>query len=293
MVNSIGVVIPCKDRADLLVRALSSILNQTLKPDEIIVIDDGSKLPLSADAGVRSLDLSHVVFHRNERAQGANAARNLGVRLSNTQFVAFQDSDDEWHPDKLSRQSRLHFAQPDPAHTVSFTHFTRHLLTGGRYEVPLEGVDRDNISTSLLRGNFISTQTVLASRALLLENPFDETLARFQDWDLWLSLSNRATFLEVESTLVNVYETETSISRNDAIREASLAQVLEKHRELFRYDPDAYAHFSRTIAKGYLLAGRPARSVQWLVAMIRWDLKGTRSSLRLRTPRIRDNMTPF
>lgn len=99
---TVSVVIPTYNRAALLGRSIRSVLGQSYKDFELIVIDDGSTDETShvvadfADPRIRYLPLPHNT--------GAGAARNAGVRVARGKFLAFQDSDDEWLPSKLAKQ---------------------------------------------------------------------------------------------------------------------------------------------------------------------------------------------
>ena len=97
----VSVVIPVYNRMDTIERSINSVLNQTYKNIEIIVIDDGSiddTLKI-----IEHLSISDIKVLKQNHG-GANAARNLGISAAKGEFIAFQDSDDEWLPDKLEKQ---------------------------------------------------------------------------------------------------------------------------------------------------------------------------------------------
>ncbi len=97
---SVSVVVPVYNGRQFIRRALRSAVEQTLRPMEIIVIDDGS-----TDETRKELE-SYAVRYQRQEHQGAGAARNLGVSLARGEWVAFLDADDVWHPDKLEIQWR-------------------------------------------------------------------------------------------------------------------------------------------------------------------------------------------
>src|SRR5262245_21923057 len=104
----VSVIVPTRDRPTLLARALASIDAQTFCAGEIIVVDDGSQNPPhEVIAGFPSVRL--IVLPRRG---GAAAARNVGIRASRGEFVAFLDDDDAWLPSKLERQVELLAASP-------------------------------------------------------------------------------------------------------------------------------------------------------------------------------------
>jgi glycosyltransferase involved in cell wall biosynthesis len=99
----VSVVIPTKDRNIEVRRAINSALRQTVREIEVIVVDDGSAEPARAVLSAGLTD-SRLTYHRNESPTGPSAARNVGTALARGAFVAYLDSDDEWHPTKLEQQ---------------------------------------------------------------------------------------------------------------------------------------------------------------------------------------------
>jgi glycosyltransferase involved in cell wall biosynthesis len=113
----VSVVIPTYNRADWLPQTLASVLDQTLKPMEVIVVDDGSTDGTAALA--RSFPPS-VKYFRIENS-GVCRARNVGLGQATAPWIAFCDSDDLWRPDKLAAQARL--VQEVPGLEYAFTNF--------------------------------------------------------------------------------------------------------------------------------------------------------------------------
>ena len=113
----VSVVIPTYNRAGWLPRTLASILEQTLEPMEVIVVDDGSTD--GTEALARSFPPT-VRYSRIENS-GVCRARNVGVSLARGSWLAFCDSDDLWHPRKLEAQARL--LQSAPGLEFAFTNF--------------------------------------------------------------------------------------------------------------------------------------------------------------------------
>src|SRR6185295_4577577 len=118
----VSVVIPTYNRADFLVSTVTSVLDQTLKPAEVIVVDDGSTD--ETERVVRSFP-PPVKYVRIENS-GVCRARNVGTELATAPWVAYCDSDDLWHPHKLAAQASLLEAAPDVEH--GFTNFS--VVTG-------------------------------------------------------------------------------------------------------------------------------------------------------------------
>jgi len=96
---TLAAVIPSYNRATLLKRAIESVLAQRRRPDEIVVVDDGSTDDTPDVVAEYEPDINFV----RKKNEGVSSARNEGVRAAGTEFVAFLDSDDLWYPDHLAR----------------------------------------------------------------------------------------------------------------------------------------------------------------------------------------------
>lgn len=246
----VSVVIPTRDRPDLVVRAVGSALAQTLEELEVIVVIDG--LHRATETALASIDDSRLTIVCNEIPVGGSEARNVGIRKSRAQFIALLDDDDEWAPDKLSRQlaqarksgkrfpvvtCRLIARRPEGDEMWP----ARALRTDepmGEYLLCREG--------SIRQGEgFIQTSTILAPRALMLEVPFTTNLARHQDWD-WLiraSVHPQVQFLWVWEALV-IYHIDTY--RKSVSASTSLAPSLNWVNENRLITPKARAYFYAT-----------------------------------------------
>ena len=99
---TVSVIVPTYNRADSLPRTIDSVLAQTHHDLELVVVDDASTD--DTKAVVERYDDDRVTYLAHAANRGGSAARNTGLRASDGQYVAFLDSDDEWHPEKLERQ---------------------------------------------------------------------------------------------------------------------------------------------------------------------------------------------
>jgi len=96
----VSVIVPTFNRQVLLDRALRSVVAQTLQPQEIIVVDDGSTDDTQAMLHTK---YPHINYYFVDN-QGVSAARNKGISVASSPWIAFLDSDDEWLPEKLHKQ---------------------------------------------------------------------------------------------------------------------------------------------------------------------------------------------
>ena len=182
---SISVVIPAYNASRFLAETLESVLGQTLPPDEILVIDDGSTDDTAAIA--ESFPPPVRVFRRPNSRQGAS--RNFGVQQATSEWIAFVDADDLWRPNKLQRQMEELSKQPEA--DVCYTGLLRFTDAQGSrtFGTPLPAYPPEQVRRRLFRGPFFLPSSVLIRRSRFLAmGGFATTFKITEDWDLWLRL---------------------------------------------------------------------------------------------------------
>jgi len=250
-VVDISVIIPTFDRARLLVRAIRSVLGQSRPVLEVIVVDDGSTD--GTEAAVAALGEDRVRYVRQER-RGANAARNLGATLAGGDWLAFQDSDDYWAPDKIERQAEALDGAEAPCDAgfcgvLEFSGENAGYFPKGLPPDPTIFAGERHIVDLVLRRNLISTQTLLIRKGTFAAlGGFDARLPRFQDWDLAVKLLSSARVLYLPEPLVIAGKGADSITRNYRAGLIARRQIWQNHRQLFRRHPAAAFHFRRDLA---------------------------------------------
>ncbi len=157
------VVIPTRDRRELLMRAIRSVLQQTISGVEIIVVDDGSE----SDLGLTEAGLSgRLVVVRNPVAMGAQQSRLIGARMAHGKFVALLDSDDWWSKDKLEKQLAVATANRGAFVSCRVTVSKGSLRKDAPWR-PLNKGERVEDFLYVRRG-MLQTSTVLAERKTMI-----------------------------------------------------------------------------------------------------------------------------
>ena len=197
----VSVVIPTRDRADVVGRAIHSVLDQTWPDLELIVVDDGSTD--GTETVVAGFADRRIRLIRGGKA-GAGAARNEGIRRARGDWIAFLDSDDEWAPTKLARQIARLRADETRGTVVYCQVELDDTLTRRRFTIRLAAYEGDTFSHLLAGWSPPTTSIFLVSRAALVAvGGFDPTLPCGEDYDLWLRLALRGhRFLAVDQPLV-------------------------------------------------------------------------------------------
>ncbi len=198
---SVSVIIPTYNRQALTLRAVRSVLAQSYRDFELIVIDDGSIDDLSPVCDlVRSN--GHQFFRTENR--GVAAARNKALSLTHGNWVALLDSDDHWLPEKLETQVRFH--QKNPACQVSQCeedwYRSGKRVTREQRHAPAAG-DAFARSCQLC---CVSSSSVMLRRTIFTEcGGYDERLPACEDYDLWLRVTSRYEVGLVPEKLVEKY----------------------------------------------------------------------------------------
>lgn len=238
--HKISVVIPCYNRAGLIANSVASAMAQTHPPHEIIVVDDGS-VDGSADVAAKLPGPVCVIRQPNG---GPASARNNGIAQATGDWVAFLDSDDTWHPDKLRLQLAAAERFPDVGlvfcdtlvQTATKVTMPSRFALGGIYghEKQRDGdqiyLDRSHFTTMLVDSRVI-TSAVMARRTHDLH--FPAHIWGAEDWALWLKLITKYPFAAIDRVLVTMYQQGDNISSRTARLTRNNVKVLED----FSVDP--------------------------------------------------------
>jgi len=181
---NVTVILPTWNRAEWLEKSIESVLTQTFCDFELIVVDDAST-DSSAEILERYSDkIRTILFPKN---LGVSVARNAAILSSDSEWVAFLDSDDHWHPEKLQKQIEQTKIRPDCP-----IHFTDEIWirNGVRVNPKRKHQKREGwIFQPSLVLCLMAPSTVLLQRELLeVHGLFDERLPICEDYDLWLRL---------------------------------------------------------------------------------------------------------
>ncbi|TPE63346.1 glycosyltransferase [Sandaracinobacter neustonicus] len=267
-----SVVIPAYNREATIETAVRSVLSQTRPPLEVIVVDDGSADATAAR--VEAIADPRVRLIRQPNG-GISAARNSGIRESRGNWIAFQDSDDEWLPRKLERQlATLAAATDDPVAVycgLLITGTADDPATGrtGRQRIayhpdPAVTHVSGHILPTLMATNPISTQTLLARRQTLIDiGMFDTSLKSLVDWDIAIRLAEQGSIAFTDEPLVIQRFTPNSITRDRAKRVDSWIALLNKHSARFEQHPKAHLFHLHRIAGNLRHMGEHKRAAPW------------------------------
>jgi glycosyltransferase involved in cell wall biosynthesis len=269
----VSVVIPTYNRRHYIVEAVESVLAQTYRPLEIIVVDDGST---DGTEGELQRFKKEVKYFRQENA-GPSAARNRGIRAATGEYVALLDSDDLWAPTKLEKQVSL--MERSPQVGVVFCEIARLEVDTGETQVRRCPPDlRGDIRRRLLRRNCVigSDSAVLVRRACFDQmGVFDESLQQAEDWDLWIRISRHFRFDFVPEPLVTIRVHGSNLHKQVRVMHEHQIEVV---RRAFEQDPidggnyllkrRSFAYIHSDAGDEYLAAGHYGLALRHLLRTV-------------------------
>lgn len=246
----ISIIIPTYNRADLVGRSIQSVLGQTFSDFEIIVVDDGSDDNTEAVIkGLQEQD-KRIKYSRHSRNQGGAAARNTGIKAARGQYVAFQDSDDTWEPEKLEKQIQIFAHAPEEVGIVYTDMWRRR--AGKRKYIPSPDIRSEEsiiYQQALIRVLGIGIGTAMIKRTCFDRvGMFDESLRRFIDLELFIRLSEYYCFRHIKEPLINYYYDGKRISGNDEALIEANELILKKHAHHISGDKKSLAKFQYRMA---------------------------------------------
>lgn len=203
MVNNskVSVVIPLYNGRKVICRALDSVLSQTCSVDEVIIVNDGS-----TDDSVNVIneyikiknDIPHVNIINKENG-GVSTARNIGIKLSKNEYVAFLDCDDEWVNNKIELQ--LKEIKKENVVLVGGNHFDTKIK-----RISLRKLSQDINEVylfDLLFKNYFQTSTVMVKKSIALKfGAFDESQTHAEEGQFYYNMSSSGKLIHINRHLV-------------------------------------------------------------------------------------------
>ena len=254
----VSVVIPCYNRAAVLEKSVRSVLEQSYSALELILVDDGSTDQTRQVIEEIKDPRLRYVYQQNA---GACAARNHGAALAKGKYIAFHDSDDVWHPDKLEKQMQvMQEKHPD----VVVCKMKRFDADGSIVLYPKRIGEGFVSAQDDLFG--IGTQTILARREVLEAEPFFSEMPRYQDLEWIYRVLQQFTLYCMAEPMVDYYIGADSISRGIDKMYAAFVLLRNRYPALRTSFPALSLHISRDLLAGgkEMLRKNPGESGKYL-----------------------------
>ena len=244
--EKISVIIPTYNRANLISNSIKSVLNQTYKNLEVIVVDDGSTD--NTKEIIDKFEDERIKYIKLRENRGGSNARNIGIQNAKGKFISFQDSDDIYYPDKLETQfknliyknSNLDFCKIKVIFNDSYNCF----YPNSRQE---DSISHGNIFNELIsKGNFISTQAMLIKKKFIIKYLFDPFLPRLQDFDLILRMIPKVKISYTKKVLVELHIQNDSVTLSQKKLKKAVDILLKKKFNFNRNQKKLFLNYINT-----------------------------------------------
>jgi glycosyltransferase involved in cell wall biosynthesis len=225
----ISVIVPTYNRADLISETIESILNQTYKNFELIIVDDGSTD--NTEEVIRKFKDSRIKYIKTDNWGGPARPRNIGIKKAKGEYIAFCDDDDIWLPEKLEKQIRVFQISNETA--MLYTRFktiegdvisNKIFPENGKYK-------SGNIFKSIYLRNLIACSGVIVKRSVLdqvgLFNT-DPNLIAIEDADLWLRISLKYIIKCTDDLPLLIYRIQSQSISQGFIQRTKRSIILRK-----------------------------------------------------------------
>ncbi|MGF1669603.1 MAG: glycosyltransferase [Balneolaceae bacterium] len=239
----VSVIIPTHNRSDLLKRAVNSVLEQTWRKFEIVIVDDASDD--DTQQVLQELSKAHPVnVIRNKTSKGASVSRNIAISNAKGEFIAGLDDDDFWRPERIER------LMEGFDEGISAVCSNDRMVFGEKEIVwkkkPLITLD------DLLYYNQVGNQVLTRKEYLLDVGGYDESLPSAQDYDLWIRLVKQFGPVKTVPHTLQVIHMENTRDRisNSEDQIEGYYQCFEKHRHLMDQSHIRYQLYRLRMVKG-------------------------------------------
>lgn len=231
-----------KRPVNILMRAVMSVINQTYKDIELIVVNDcPEEKELEKEIRqellkIENFKINYIVHKKN---LGACQARNTGINISKGEFLAFLDDDDEWLENKLEVQL-AYFSNPK----VGLVYCDNYIISKNSKVLHKNTPSKkfNSITKELLLSNFIGGTSfpLLRKEAVISVGGFDINLKSSQDVDMWIRISQSYECIYCEKPLLNYYISDVSISKNLDKKISGYKYLIDKYKSYYLEDKTLY-----------------------------------------------------
>lgn len=238
----VTVIIPTHNRAEFLRGAITSVLDQTFQDFDIIVVDDASTD--STGDVVKSFGNGKIKYLRHDINRGGSAARNTGIVNSKGEFVAFLDDDDEWLPEKLTRQVSLFDTTGTNVGAV-YTGCVAVNRANGKILGQKCCTKKGDLSRELFTTNYLGSASAVVVRKKCFETVggFDERLPSFQDYDMWIRIARVFHIDYINEPLFRYYVHGIKIWKNPGTLHSGLNIMLDKYGDSHAFRRHCASYF--------------------------------------------------
>jgi len=272
----VSVIIPTYNRSPIVGRAIRSVLNQTYKNLELIIVNDASED--ETEKVVKNIKDERIIYLSHEKNKGGGAARNTGLKVASGKYVALLDDDDEWLLEKVEKQIKKFQTLSNANVGLIYSGFYYVSGKNGKFIMEIQPVLRGKVYISLLEACILGSPTPLIEKTCFQKAGFyDEKLPSCQDWDMWIRISKYYEFDFVPDVLAKTYIHGKQISVNLDAKIWARERILQKHFEELQRCPNILAAHLEKLGILYCLANNSDKGKMYFGKAIKADPKRKKS----------------
>lgn len=244
----ISIIIPTYNRANIIVKTIESILNQTYQEWECIIVDDKSADNTLDVLSAYAKKDERIIAISNKRNKGAQGARNTGIETANGTWLYFFDSDNQMHPDCLEQLSK---SISDEVDVCACDSKIIDIDSGDTGKIMHSNCD-GNISDDIFTGRcYVDFNHAIIRKSKILEiGCLDEDVPSMQEWDTHIRLSKICKYKHIPSALIDYFVGgKDAISSNPKREVRGRLFILNKHIEDWKARPQAFIRFYKQIVR--------------------------------------------
>ena len=273
-----SIIIPTYRRVSMLKEAINSVQNQSYEDFECIVVNSFPNDNKTINSYISGINDSRIKCISSDISLNGNQARNIGIKESSAEYIAFLDDDDIWFPEKLKKH--LIFHEKNKAIGLIFSNSIKKWGNNAFYDVivPEFVPNLNNITDNLLAGKFCPPTTSAVSvkkECFKSVGCFDENLISFQDWDMWLRISRKYTFGHLNECLNVFYQhlgDRTSQSTEKRLK--GLADIVKKHQlEKTGLSKTFLMNTYRDTAFNLIISKKKTQSIKWIFKLLKTPIR--------------------
>lgn len=267
----ISVIIPAYNRADILPRTINSVLNQTFKDFELIVIDDGSKDSTRQVVEEIAKRDSRVKYIWQENSGGAARPKNKAFRFCQGEFIAYLDHDDEWFPEKLQKQ--YDFFQNSSKKNLGLVSCNVLIVNQSNNTTGIHKMRNYNsIKDLLLEGGnyaFSNSSIMIPRKVVEIVGDRDESLKLFEDQDIFIRIAEAGYVFDfVDDVLIKYYIDDSNLSKDFKRAAPDYERFVNKHIALLRKYRKILSIHYRHLGTMNFLAGNTVKAYKFFLKSI-------------------------
>lgn len=249
-----AVITTYKRESEIVVRAAKSVLNQTYKNIELIVVNDypeGKELVQKLAQALNELGDSRIRYICHEKNSGACAARNTGIMNGNGEFVALLDDDDEWMPEKIETMLNAFTEE------VGLVYSSFYLGNPENGKIVTRGTKSGDIKKEMLCKNLVSGTSMPMIRRKCFDDcgMFDVNLLSSQDYDMWMRITLKYPVIYVNKPLTIRHFSDDCITTNTNKRKQGWDYFTDKYMEYYKADSYLYNYRLNAIVNASFMIG--------------------------------------